>query len=137
MEKIKEFFKKDSFAGHCGIQLLEVSEGCAKAVMDITPHHLNSAGTIHEGAIFTLADLAFAVAGNTHETVAVAIYVNISFIKAVNHGPLYAVAKETSMNPKLATYDIPVTDDSGNLIALFNGLAYRKEKRLDQGVEYK
>lgn len=132
MEKIKEFFKKDSFAGHCGIQLLEVSEGCAKAAIDITPDHLSAAGTVHEGVIFTLADLAFAVAGNTHETAAVAIHISISFIKPVNKGPLYAVAKETSINPKLATYDIRVTDGAGSLIALFNGLAYRKGKKLEE-----
>ena len=132
MEKLKKFFKKDSFAGHCGIKLLEVSEGYAKAGIDITPDHLNGAGTVHEGVIFTLADLAFAVAGNTHETVAVAIHINISFIKTVNKGPLYVQAKETSINPKLATYDIRVTDDAGNLIALFNGQAYRKEKKLDE-----
>jgi acyl-CoA thioesterase len=132
MEKIKEFFKKDLFAKHCGIELLEVSKGYAKAKMDIKNHHLNGVGTVQGGAIFTLADLVFAVASNSHGTVAVAINVNISFIKAINKGTLYAEGKETSINPKLATYDIRVTDDLNNLIASFQGMVYRKEIKLEE-----
>lgn len=132
MEKIKEFFKKDAFAESCGIELMEVSQGCAKARMNITPSHLNGVGTVQGGAIFTLADFAFAVASNSHGTVAVAINVNISFVKAVNKGTLFAQAKETSRNPKLATYDVRVTDEGGSLIAIFDGMVYRKEKKLEE-----
>ncbi|MBN2511307.1 MAG: hotdog fold thioesterase [Sedimentisphaerales bacterium] len=132
MERIKEYFKKDMFAKHCGIVLMEVSKGSAKVKMDITPDHINGVGIVQGGAIFTLADLAFAMASNSYGTVAVAINVNISFIKAINKGTLYAQASETSMNPKLATYDVRVTDDADNLIALFQGMVYRKEKKLEE-----
>ncbi|MEN6306211.1 MAG: hotdog fold thioesterase [Anaerohalosphaeraceae bacterium] len=132
MEIIKEYFKKDRFAKHCGIVLMEVSKGSAKVKMDITADHINGVGIVQGGAIFTLADLAFAMASNSYGTVAVAINVNISFIKAINKGTLYAQATETSMNPKLATYDVRVTDDTDNLIALFQGMVYRKEKKLEE-----
>ena len=132
MEKIKEFFKKDKFAEHCGIKLLEVAKGYAKAKMDIAASHLNGVGTVQGGAIFTLADLTFAAASNSHGTVAVAINVNISFVKAVKKGTLFAEAKETSINPKLGTYDVRVTDESGSLIAIFEGMVYRKEQRLEE-----
>lgn len=132
MEKMKEFFKRDTFCRHCGIELIEVSRGCAKAKMNVTPNHLNGVGTVQGGAIFTLADFAFAAASNSHGTVAVAINVNISFVKAVSQGTLFAEAKETSINPKLATYDVRVTDNSENLIALFQGMVYRKEKKLEE-----
>lgn len=132
MEIIKEYFKKDRFAKHCGIVLMEVSKGSAKVKMDITADHINGVGIIQGGAIFTLADLAFAMASNSYGTVAVAINVNISFIKAINKGTLYAQATETSMNPKLATYDVRVTDDTDTLIALFQGMVYRKEKKLEE-----
>jgi len=67
---------------------------------------------VHGGAIFTLADLAFAAASNSHGTVAVAINASIWFVTAAREGTLYAEAKEVSRNPKLATYSIQVTDDS-------------------------
>jgi acyl-CoA thioesterase len=131
VEKMKEFFKRDLFCKHCGIELMEVSEGHASARMAVTPNHLNGVGTVQGGAIFTLADFAFAAASNSHGTVAVAINVNISFVKAINKGTLFAEAKETSRNHKLATYDVRVTDDTGGLIAIFDGMVYRKEKKLE------
>ena len=134
MDTIKEFFKKDMFAKHCGIELMEVSKGSAKAKMDITHDHLNGVGTVQGGAIFTLADLVFAAASNSHGSVAVAINVNISFVKAANKGTLYAQGRETSINPKLATYDVRVTDDMDNLIALFQGMVYRKKNKIGRSL---
>lgn len=131
VEKMKEFFKRDMFCKHCGIELMEVSKGHAKARMAVTPNHLNGVGSVQGGAIFTLADFAFAAASNSYGTVAVAINVSIAFVKAINKGIMFAEAKETSINPKLATYDVKVTDDSDNLIALFQGMVYRKEKKLE------
>ncbi|MBN2468316.1 MAG: hotdog fold thioesterase, partial [Deltaproteobacteria bacterium] len=84
----------------------------------------------HGGAIFTLADLAFAVAANSHGTVAVAVSVTISFLKAVTGGTVTAEAREVSLNPKLASYSVTVTDENGTVIALFQGMAYRKKEKL-------
>lgn len=111
---------------------MEVAKGYVRAKMDIAGSHLNGAGTVQGGAIFTLADLTFAAASNSHGTVAVAINVNISFVKAVKKGTLFAEAKETSINPKLGTYDVRVTDENGSLIAIFEGMVYRKEQKLEE-----
>ncbi len=131
MEEIKEFFKKDKFAEYAGIELLEVKEGWAKSKMEITENHLNGIGTVHGGAIFTLADFTFAVAANSYKTVTVAINANISFMKAASSGTLFAEAEEISTNPKLGTYTITITDDNGELIAIFQGMAYRKRDKID------
>lgn len=130
MEKIREFFKKDKFAEYNGIVLLEVSEGFAKAKMEITENHFNGIGTVHGGAIFTLADFTFAVAANSYGTITVAINANISFMKAATTGYLIAEAKEISKNLKLSTYTIDVTDDNGEIIAIFQGMAYRKKDKI-------
>jgi phenylacetic acid degradation protein PaaD len=130
---LKEFFKRDQFAAYCGIELLEVSPGGAKVRMKIEEHHLNGLRTVHGGAIFTLADFAFAVACNSHGTVAVALNVSINFVKAAFPGmTLYAEAKEVSISPKIGTYDIRVTNEKGELIATFEGLAYRKKEKLEE-----
>jgi acyl-CoA thioesterase len=130
MEAVKNFFKNDTFAEHVGIELLEVSKGRAKAKMEIKDHHLNGVNIAHGGAIFSLADLAFAVASNSHKTIALAINASISFFKAVSGGTLFAEAKEVSLNPKLATYEIRVTDQSDDVIALFQGTVYRKKDKI-------
>jgi len=130
MRTIKEFFKNDRFAAHSGIELLEVSEGHAKARMRIEDHHLNGINVVHGGAIFTLADLAFAAASNSHGTVAVAINASIWYVKAATGGTLFAEAKEVSLNPKLATYSIVVTDEGGEVFAAFEGMVYRKKQTI-------
>jgi acyl-CoA thioesterase len=56
----------------------------------------------------------------------VAINVNISYIKAVSKGILIAKAREASLSRKIGTYSVDVTDGEGNLIATFQGMAYRK-----------
>jgi acyl-CoA thioesterase len=130
-EKIKQFFKNDKLASYLGIELLEVSEGFAVSKMKIEEEHLNGINTVHGGAIFTLADFTFAVASNSHGVVTVAINVNISFMKAAfKDGTLTATATEVSINPKLGTYTVNVTDDNGDLIAIFQGMAYRKRDKI-------
>jgi len=88
MEAVKNFFKNDRFAEHVGIELLEVSEGRAKAKMEIKEHHLNGIDIAHGGAIFSLAD------------------------------------------PKLATYEVRVTDETDDIIAIFLGTVYRKKDKI-------
>ena len=70
MENIKQFFTGDRYAKLSGIELLSVSPGLAVAQMKIQPHHMNAVGSVQGGAIFTLADLAFAAASNPNFRVA-------------------------------------------------------------------
>lgn len=134
MRAIKKFFENDRFAEHCGIELLEVGDGQARARMKIEDCHLNGVNVVHGGAIFTLADLAFAAASNSHGTVAVAINASIWYVKAGLEGTLFANAREVSLNPKLATYSIDVTDDAGEIIASFEGMVYRKKQTIPPGA---
>jgi acyl-CoA thioesterase len=135
MDDVKRFVANDKFARHLGIEMLEYGKGKAKAAMVIQDHHLNSAGTVHGGAIFALADAVFSAASNSHGTLALAINVSISYFKAVSSGALTATAEEVSINPRLATYLIPVFDDQGNKIALFQGTVYRKKEGVGQFVK--
>ncbi|HXY55462.1 MAG TPA: PaaI family thioesterase [Nitrospirota bacterium] len=130
MDDIRKFVANDRFARHLGIEMIECSQGRAKARMEIKDHHLNSAGTVHGGAIFALADAVFSAASNSHGTLAMAINVSISYFKAVRKGSLTAGADEVSLNPKLATYLVNVTDEDGNAIALFEGTVYRKKDNI-------
>lgn len=132
MDILKKFVEKDNFAKHLGVEMLEYSPGKAKARMEIKSHHLNSAGMLHGGAIFSLADAVFSAASNSHGTLAVAINVSISFFKAVKSGTLTASAEEVSFNPKLATYLISVQDEAENKIALFQGTVYRKKESIGE-----
>ena len=131
MQDILDFFaENDHFAHHCGITLVEVKPGWAKAMMEVQPHHMNGAKTVHGGAIFTLADFTFAAAANSQGQLALAINTSMTFIKSARSGTLYAEATELSRNRQLGNYQVEITDDQQQLIAQFQGTAYRKEVNL-------
>ncbi len=130
MQAVVKCLKNDKFAERSDIELVAVSPGQARAKMSLRPYHLNGVGTAMGGAIFTLADFAFAAASNSHGTVAVAINVSISFLKAARIGTLWAEAREISKNNKLGSYTVEVKDEAGDLVAIFQGMVYRKKDPL-------
>lgn len=123
------FFARDTFARASGITLVSIGTGTATVRMEVREQHKNSHGTVHGGALFTLADAAFAIASNSHGIPAAAINATITYMKAAREGVLTAVAEEFALNPRLATYIVTVTDDTGDRIALFQGMVYRKTPR--------
>jgi acyl-CoA thioesterase len=126
VESIEAVVHRDAFAKLAGIELLEIRAGFARARMAIRPEHLNGLGLVHGGAIFTLADLTFAAACNSHGPPTVAVNVSISFLKAAKAGTLFAECTELTPPARLGSYAARVTDEAGETIATFQGLSYRK-----------
>jgi acyl-CoA thioesterase len=131
MQTMSDFFSdNDQFAKLIGVELVSVDQGTAKAKLSIGPQHCNVGGVVHGGAIFTLADFAFAAASNSYGRLAYAIQANIQFLKSVATGVLFAEAKEVSLHHKIANYIINVRNEQQELIAVFQGIVYRKEQAL-------
>ncbi|MDR0864207.1 MAG: PaaI family thioesterase [Candidatus Symbiothrix sp.] len=124
---MKDFFKNDRYAVFSGVELLEVEPGRAKAKMPVQEMHLNAGNTVQGGAIFTLADLAFAAAVNAYGNLAVSIETSIRYFKGIGSGTLFAEAKIVHLHRKLATFEVTVTNQDDELIALFTATAYRKD----------
>lgn len=127
---ILEYFQGDQFAKQAGVTLLQVGNGYAKACMEVKPSHLNGGGVCQGGALFTLADLAFAAATNSHAQLTFSIESSIHFFRSVTEGMLYAEAHEQFNHKRLANCEVRITTESGELIATFNATGYRKEKPL-------
>ena len=127
---IQEFFKGDAFAIAAGVELLEAGNGFARACMEIKPMHLNGGGVCQGGAIFTLADFAFAVATNSHAQLTFSINSEIHIFKSEKNGLLYAEAHEVFNGSRLANCEVKITNEQGELIATFNGTGYRKDMQL-------
>ena len=125
-QKVVDLMTADKFVDYCGIKLDEIGPGYAKTSVEIQPHHLNGAGIIQGGVLFTLADYALASAANSREKVSVSIETSMSFIKGISSGKVFATAREVTCGRTLARYDVPVTTEDGTLIALLHGTVYRK-----------
>ncbi|MCQ2243230.1 MAG: hotdog fold thioesterase [Bacteroidaceae bacterium] len=124
----KDFFKNDRFAADAGCELQELSEGHAVATMTVAKQHLNAGGVCQGGAIFTLADLAFAAAVNSHGQLTFSINSTINIFSSAKEGDvLTAVAEEKVNHPKIPFCEVSVTNQDGVLIATFIGQAYRKK----------
>jgi acyl-CoA thioesterase len=130
MKTLKQFFQGDRFVAHCGIELVSFAPGVAVARLAVQPHHMNALGIVQGGAIFTLADYAFGMASNTHGRAAVGVNVSITYVKAVTAGMLTAEAREVSRSRTLGSYTVEVKDETGDLVAIFQGLAYARKETI-------
>lgn len=122
--------KDEPFARFLDIRLVEVDEGYALCEMMYREEMDNIHGIAHGGAVFSLIDEAFEISSNSHGTMAVALNMNITYIKpAKKNSLLQAESKELSKGRKTATYQITVKDEEG-LIALCQALVYRKKEKI-------
>jgi len=130
-DDLKRYFLKDRFASYIGIELLDAGDGRAKARLEIKPHHLNGVGIVHGGVTYTLADLAFAAAVNSRGHVALEISNTISNVKAPMGTVIFAEAAEVTANQRLATYAVNIFDEEGEIVCVFQGMAYKKSQKVD------
>ena len=134
IEQVREHVRNDPFARFLGIELLELEEGSSKVALTVADHMLNFHGVPHGGVIFSLADAAFAAACNSYGEAAVALSVNISFLAAVPVGTrLVARATEESLGRRTGLYRLAVTTETGDMVALCHGTAYRRNRPLIPG----
>ncbi|MDD1678995.1 MAG: PaaI family thioesterase [Methanomicrobiales archaeon] len=121
-----DFFQCDRVGEYLGVELLSLSPDRTTVRMEIQDRHLNLFGTVHGGVIFSLADIAFGLAGNAEGISTVAIDATISYLKSARSGTLHAEARRFSSQGRLSSYQVIVTDQNGEEIALFMGMAYQK-----------
>ncbi|WP_051276177.1 hydroxyphenylacetyl-CoA thioesterase PaaI [Desulfovirgula thermocuniculi] len=116
----------DPFAAFLGIELVEVGPGFARARMAVTAEMVNAHGTTHGGAIFSLADAAFAAASNSHGVPAVALDMHISYLRKSAPGDvLVATAREENLTRRTGLYRIVVENQRQEAVAIAAGLVYR------------
>lgn len=119
--------KNDQFAKLLGLELITVDIGYAEVRMAIKEEHLNGLGIVQGGAIFTLADFAFAAAANAGGKVSVGINANINYFKPAKGKTLLAKATEISSSRSLCNYNVDIFDeDNAVLVAKFNATGFIK-----------
>jgi len=119
-------FERDQASQVLGMRLLEVRPGHARVVMRVRADMVNGHARCHGGLIFALADSAFAFSCNSHNESTVAAAASIDFLASASAGDeLSAVATELWRSRRNGIYEVTVTNQRGERIALFRGRSYR------------
>ena len=126
LEEVKAYFSRDRFAALAGIEITAVESGRAVCRMALRDDHMNSNNTPMGGAIFTLADLAFAVAANATNvgegnSNTVSQHMSITFLSPAKGKTLLAEAKRIRHGRRTCLYEVTVTDDAGTMVAHVTG----------------
>jgi len=119
----------DPFSQWLGIERVEDGAGKSVLRMTIRREMLNGFNISHGGIAYSLADSALAFASNGHGIKSMSIETSISHTKAVKEGDvLTATAIEKNLTGKIGVYEVIVTDQQNETVALFKGTVYRTGK---------
>ena len=130
MKLIDYLNRNDRFAAAAGVQLVEIGEGYARAVMTVTENHVNGANVCQGGAIFTLADLAFAAAVNSGGLMTVGTSNSITYLHSAHIGDILTAEARQEDHRKMPFCETRVTNQDGVLICVMTGSAYRGRQPL-------
>ncbi len=125
IEEAREHFKNDKFATNAGMVIDDMGEDWSVCSVVLTDDHRNAYGGVMGGAIFTLADLAFAVCANQIHSLSVAQQISINYLSAPKGSKLIARATCLKSGRTTSVINVSVTDDTGRDVALFTGTAFK------------
>ena len=125
LEDARAYFEGDRFAVENGMTLDAIGDGWAECSLTIAPRHLNANGGVMGGAIFTLADFAFAAASNSLHRPTVGQQISVNFLSAARGARLIARAKCRKDGKTTCVYNVDVTDDMGRDVAQFIGTGFK------------
>ena len=129
-EQVKQFVNEnDTFCKANRMTLEVVRTGYAEAVMQVTEHSYNAVHTVQGGAIFTLADMAFAGAANSYGEKCIAMSAAASFIRPGSGKTLRAIAREVSKGRRTCVMDVEVRNEEDKLVAKIQITGFFFEKQ--------
>ncbi|KUZ15220.1 phenylacetic acid degradation protein [Burkholderia diffusa] len=118
----RAMYDSDACSRAFGMEIAEVRAGYARLQMRVRPEFLNGHRTCHGGIIFTLADSTFAFACNSYNLNTVAAGCSIEYLRPVyGNDLLTAEAIEQTRSGRHGIYDVRVTNQTGETVAMFRG----------------
>ena len=127
-------FARDRASQALGMRITGVGPGRARVVMTVRADMVNGHAICHGGIVFALADSAFAFACNSRNESTVAAAAAVDFLAAAREGDeLTAEASEVWAGGRNGIYEIIVSNQRGERIALARGRSYRIDGQVVSG----
>jgi len=128
LQKVNDSIK---FVKYNNMRVIKVEKGSAEGEMLVTENSMNRFGTIHGGALFTLADVTAAVAAMSYGTACVTLSGSINYFRASAAGKIRSYAHETSRTRRTGMYEVELKDEEG-LVAKASFTYYDTGKQLSE-----
>ncbi|HEY9065069.1 MAG TPA: hydroxyphenylacetyl-CoA thioesterase PaaI [Burkholderiaceae bacterium] len=123
-------YANDRASRALGMQVTSIGPGTATLTMTVRDDMLNGFDICHGGFITLLADSAFAFACNSRNALTVAAGLDIEFIASAYGGDvLTAQASEVHLAGRNGLYDIVVSNQRGERVAMVRGRSHRLKDR--------
>jgi acyl-CoA thioesterase len=128
-EIVKQMMQNDRLSQWLGIEVLEAHKGWCKLRMTVREEMVNGFGVTHGGITYCLADSALAFSSNSHGRKSMSIETSISHTRRViTNDVLTVVSRELSLSNRLGIYEMTVTNQKNEVVALFKGTVYRTDE---------
>ncbi len=134
-EKIRELMLSDSFRKYLEVEVEEFRPGYAKVKAVVKREFLNFHGVAHGGFIVSVADFAFAIAGNADNFKRMALNINMNFYSSAKEGDtVIGEAERITGGKRVGFYELRVSkgkeDGNGHdIIAKGTAIVYGKGEK--------
>lgn len=133
-EIVDKMFSNDAFSQWLGIERLSVEPGRCILRMRIRSEMTNGFKIAHGGISYSLADSALAFAANGHGVQSLSIDTSINHLKPIRiDDVITAEAEEISVTRRTAIYQVSITNQDGEKVAVFKGVVYRTDRLWEEG----
>ena len=117
---------EDAASRGLGMRVEGMGPGYARLSMRVRPDMLNGFKICHGGFITLLADSAFAFACNSCNELTLAAGIVVDFVAPAMEGDLLtADAQEVVLVGRTGVYDVTVTNEKGQIVAVLRGRSHR------------
>jgi len=126
---VEQMYSNDAFSQWLGIERLLVEPGKCRLRMTVREEMTNGFKIAHGGITYSLADSALAFAANGHGVQSLSIDTSINHLKPVKiNDVITAEATEISITRRTGIYQIRITNQEDEQVAVFKGVVYRTER---------
>lgn len=116
-DRERRLLEANAFMRHNRIQVTEVTDQRAVAVLEIGPESCNPYGCLHGGASFTMADVASGALARHDGRRYVTLSSHLEFIRSATSGRVTAQASLRHRGRSTCLIDVSITDEAGTLLS--------------------
>lgn len=128
-EHFREYFNQnDVFSTNNGMKILKMEKGYAEAELDYNPGHHNFMGTLHGGALSTLADVTAGISIISFGKLVVTLNSNINYVKPAKPGKIKAIAIAVHRSRQIGSSEVRIYDEDNTLVCFCSYIMFITNK---------